>query len=272
MDGLGRVAESIADFTTGNAGQTGSASAPDQDLATSTVYDAAGRTLATTDPDGIVTAYTYDLLDHQTSVTKNAVTGSCTPATLQRDHQLPVRPGGQQGRDHRRRRPHTELRYDAANEQITATDALGNVTTSDYDLGGRLVEQHDPRGSADDVTYAYDGLDRQTGESAPDLTAPISATYDALGQRTSLSDGTGTTSFTYDQLGRITQVSAPTTGTVGYAYDAEWAAHRADLPGRHEPGLPLRNRRAAAERAAGQQHPGELPVRHRRPAADDRPS
>jgi hypothetical protein len=34
-----------------------------------------------------------------------------------------------------------------------------------------------------------------------------------------LSNATGTTSFTSDALGRITSVSAPVTGTVGYAYN-----------------------------------------------------
>jgi RHS repeat-associated protein len=44
--------------------------------------------------------------------------------------------------------------------------------------------------------------------------------YDALGRRTGLTDGTGTTSVTHDALGRITGITAPDTGSIGYAYNA----------------------------------------------------
>jgi RHS repeat-associated protein len=43
--------------------------------------------------------------------------------------------------------------------------------------------------------------------------------YDALGRRTGLTDGTGTTSVTHDALGRITGITAPDTGSIGYAYN-----------------------------------------------------
>jgi YD repeat-containing protein len=93
------------------------------------------------------------------------------------------------------------------------------TTSTVLDLGGRLVTIHDPRGTAYDVSYSYDGLDRLTTTAATKLTATIGATYDALGERLSLSDGTGSTAFQYDALGRVTQVTAPVTGVVGYGYD-----------------------------------------------------
>jgi YD repeat-containing protein len=47
----------------------------------------------------------------------------------------------------------------------------------------------------------------------------VSFTYDAAGQRLSMSDGLGSTFWIYDDLGRITSVTDPFDGTVGYSYD-----------------------------------------------------
>jgi RHS repeat-associated protein len=110
--------------------------------------------------------------------------------------------------------------YDAADRQISVTDGLGTTTSTSYDRLGRMTGTDDPRGPDNDLTYAYDGLDRPTGISATNLDAPIGMQYDALGQRTSMTDATGTTSVTHDALGRITGITAPDTGSIGYAYNA----------------------------------------------------
>jgi RHS repeat-associated protein len=93
-------------------------------------------------------------------------------------------------------------------------------TSTVFDLGGRLTKIHDPRGASNDVAYTYDGLDRVTTTAATNLSGSIGASYDALGERLSMTDGTGSTAFQYDALGRVKQVTAPTTGVVGYGYDA----------------------------------------------------
>ncbi len=112
------------------------------------------------------------------------------------------------------------LSYDAAGQQIAADDTVHPPTSWAYDRGGRMTVQHDPRGITDTLTFAYDGLDRRIQTSASSLVT-ITAEYDALGRRLSLADGTGTTSFEYDPLGQMTsQMSAPSTGVVGYGYDA----------------------------------------------------
>ena len=54
-----------------------------------------------------------------------------------------------------------------------------------------------------DLTFSYDELDRPIGTAAGDeaLLKPISMQYDALGRRTSLTDGSGAgipTTFEYD--------------------------------------------------------------------------
>jgi len=82
-----------------------------------------------------------------------------------------------------------------------------------------LINQGDPRGASNNLTFTYDNVDRLKTTAATNLAATITNSYDALGRRTSLVDGTGTTNFTPDALGRITQVNAPNTGIINYAYD-----------------------------------------------------
>jgi len=218
VDGLGRVVTAIQNYHTGVAIAT---TPPDQDLTTRTVYDVGGRRVQSIDPAGHVTAYGYDLLDHVIWVQTNVQAGTCVA--------LPCNVTTTYGYDRAGQRVSiTDPRgytqyaaYDAAGERTSATDALTRTTTWDYDLGGRMLVQHDPRGPADDISYAYDGLDRVITTTAQNLTAPIRTQYDALGQRTALTDGTGTTRFTYDALGRTTGVSAPGTGQVAYGYNAD---------------------------------------------------
>ncbi|NJM06457.1 hypothetical protein HC891_10060, partial [Candidatus Gracilibacteria bacterium] len=139
---------------------------------------------------------------------------------LQRRHPLHLRPHGQPGQHHRRNGHMRRMGYDAADRQIRSTDALNQVTQYAYDRAGRLTATDDPRGAVYDVSYAYDALDRPIGMDASELTAPISMGYNALGWRTTLTDGSGTTTFDHDALGRTAIITAPVTGVVGYGYNA----------------------------------------------------
>ena len=163
VDGLGRTVSTIQNYQTGNS------TAPDQDLTTQTVYDAGGRVIQSINPAGTVTAYTYDLLDRQTSVTEHYVPSSgtcsnapCNVTTLYTYDRVGNRiavtdPNG-----------HTwQYAYDAADEQTGVTDALGRATGYQYDLGGRLPSTTDPRGSTDNLSYTYDGLDRLVRPAPP---------------------------------------------------------------------------------------------------------
>jgi len=218
VDGLGRVVAEIVNYHTGVVTP---ATPSDQDLTTRTAYDRGGRRVQSVDEAGHVTTYGYDLLDNTTVLQEN-VQNSCSAGAT--DCNVTTQYGYDRGG---RRVSMTDPRgntqhfaYNAADEQTAATDALTRTTTREYDALGRVTVQHDPRGPANDLVYTYDGLDRVTKLSAQNLPAPIQTQYDALGQRTSLTDGTGTTSFTHDALGRTTAVKAPGTGQVGYTYDA----------------------------------------------------
>jgi len=218
VDGLGRVVTAIQNYHTGVATAT---TPPDQDLTTRTVYDVGGRRVQSIDPAGHVTAYGYDLLDHVIWMQTNVQAGTCVAPPCNVTTTYGYDRAGQRVSVTDPRGYTQYAAYDAAGERTSATDALTRTMTWNYDLGGRMLAQHDPRGVADDISYAYDGLDRVITTTARNLTAPIRTQYDALGQRTALTDGTGTTRFTYDALGRTTGVSAPGTGQVAYGYNAD---------------------------------------------------
>lgn len=216
-DGLGRMVATITNYADG---VVGGSEPVDQDLITSTVYDAAGRTVATIDAAGRETRFTYDLRDNLLSVTENAADGSCSLAPCNVLTSYAYDRAGNRisitdANSHTR-----TFAFDAAGRQVSETDALSQTTSYSYDRRGRLTFRDDPRGGNYDVTYSYDELARPTGMSATELDAPLSLAYNALGWRTSLSDSTGSTSFAYDALGRTTVITAPVTGAVGYGYNA----------------------------------------------------
>ena len=68
--------------------------------------------------------------------------------------------------------------------------------------------------------YSYDLLDRPTAIDYPAGTADVAFAYDALSQRTVMTDGTGTTTWTYDALGRPITITQPNVGGIGYGYDS----------------------------------------------------
>ena len=217
LDGLGRVIT-----TTANYSPTAPLTGTDVNLTTGTSYDVGGRTVATTDALGRVTAEAYDLRDHLVQVIRNNVPAgaACAAPPCNVVTQYHYDRAGNRVAVTDPRGDVTGYGYDAADEQVSATDALGRTTRVDYNAAGQETARHDPRGAAADLTYSYDGLGRLMRTAAQNLPAPIQATYDALGERTSLADGTGTTLFGYDGVGRTTAITAPGTGTVGYSYDA----------------------------------------------------
>lgn len=92
----------------------------------------------------------------------------------------------------------TTFGYDPAGNQLTRTDADGRITTKSYDAAGELTK----------TTYS-DGI-------TPNVT---SISYDADGQRTALTDGTGTSTWAWDSLHRMTSSTNGAGQTVGYGYD-----------------------------------------------------
>ncbi len=102
----------------------------------------------------------------------------------------------------------------------------GTATVYAYNSDDTVSSVTDARGAS--ATYTYNNRHLATGisYSAPAGITPtsnVSFAYDAVGNRTSMTDGTGTQSYAYDQLSRMTSETRVINGvtgsfTIGYSY------------------------------------------------------
>jgi RHS repeat-associated protein len=105
----------------------------------------------------------------------------------------------------------TTYSYDAYGNPETATDGLGNVTTTLYDERSRLISQSDTFGRS--LTQVFDGLDRVTQATREDSSGSsdeetIIRTYYPGGQVLTETNGLGlVTTFTLDGLNRVKATS-----------------------------------------------------------------
>ena len=193
------------------------------------VYDNDGERLSTTGPTGAQVQSTYDHLgrtlttselDRYPSPTTSTTTNSYASST--------TNPGGswlassttQSG-------VVTRYGYNAAGETTSVTDGAANVTKYQYDFIGRTVGTVAPDNTANTVAYNQTGnpvsvTDKDAGGTVLRTTT---ATYDAVGNLLSATDGRGfTTTFGYDASGSLTQEIQPVTATTGitttFGYDA----------------------------------------------------
>ncbi len=120
----------------------------------------------------------------------------------------------------------TWMSYDNLGHKIGMTDVDMGQWWYGYDYLGHLTSQQDANGRT--ITFGYDELYRLTSKSGPALS--VVYRYDepghgaGIGQRTSLSDGSGSTSWTYDLRGRVTQetktINGAGTFNTSTSYDA----------------------------------------------------
>jgi len=220
---------------------------------TSYQYDADGRLISQTDPVGSVTQYTYDAVGNVLSQTSAA--GTSAARTVHMEYDLDNRKIADVDALGNR----TTYAYDAVGNRISVTDPLGHVTHNYYDGANRLIEAVDPlgfiksyaydaasnlirtdvymtavsgsidarvppsppAGSPDQVTtQQYDRADRLISQTAADGTV-TRYTYDAVGNRTSMTDARGnTTSYAYDADNRLVTQTDATGAVTRYTYDA----------------------------------------------------
>ena len=76
------------------------------------------------------------------------------------------------------------------------------MTTYTYDPAGNQLTTEDPNGVT--ATDTYTPLDQVATVSYSDSTPDVSYTYDADGNRTAMTDASGTSSYTYDPFGELT--------------------------------------------------------------------
>jgi RHS repeat-associated protein len=179
-------------------------------------FDRVGNRTARTDANGHTTTWTFDALNRLASVTAPA-SGT------------------------------TAYGYDTAGDLVTRTDANGHATGYAYDADHRLVSLTSPAGQR--WTYGYDAAGNRTttvdaranaaGNAAlgtmaatydragrlvaidySDTTPDVTFAYDGAGNRTAMTDGSGTETRTYDAADRLTGVTRGPGSAFAYAYDA----------------------------------------------------
>jgi trimeric autotransporter adhesin len=119
----------------------------------------------------------------------------------------------------------TTYKHDSANELVTTitpanTASSTPTTTATYDPAGNMLTSTDPNGVTFTDTYTPVNLKASVSYSGSSAHA-VSYTYDADGQKTAMTDATGTPSYTYDPFGEITSTTNGDGQTVGYGYDSD---------------------------------------------------
>ncbi len=232
-DGLGRpvvmVSNLVGQAISVATSPTYDSAYPDRNVRQSVSYDAAGRTLTTTNNGGLVAHQDYDLAGRVVTTTVNYVSGGAVDAVTNLSTVATYDKGGNvirstdpkgvvtafgyddlgrntqvtenylppQARTDSQNVP-TTYTFDSRGNRLTITDAMTHTTTLGYDLLGRPVTEVDALGNA------------------------WTTVYNKLGQRVSMTDAKGqTVSFTYDGVGRLTLIDYPAgTADVAFTYDA----------------------------------------------------
>ncbi|HET7437334.1 MAG TPA: PKD domain-containing protein [Thermoanaerobaculia bacterium] len=192
----------------------------------SVAYDGRGRVVAKTDADGKTTRFSYDDAD-QLIETQDAL-GGRTRFTYD-DLGLLIAQTDAAGRV-------TRHQYDDMGRRTRRTLPLGQSESLVYDAAGRPVAKTDFNGHT--THYTYDERGRLLAKIPdPRLSEPqVSFTYDAVGNRASMTDATGTTAYTYDTMNRLTAKATPF-GTLQYEYDA--SGRLASMRSSHVGGLSM---------------------------------
>jgi len=168
-------------------------------------YDQAGRLSQLTDWIGRKTSYIYDPVGNRTGTTMgNGATSTFAFDNANRILSVVNRSGS---------KILSSLAYslDAAGNRIQSTDAAGGLTQYRYDALNRLTVWTAPSGQS--TTYTYDAVGNRT--STRNSTGTMAYMYDASDRLLTA----GTAAFTYDRNGnRLTKVTGAT--TTSYMFDA----------------------------------------------------
>jgi RHS repeat-associated protein len=195
---------------------------------TSTAYDAAGQKTSTTDALGKITSYAYNNDGQLTSVTDPLSRMTSTTYTDDGLVDVVTYPDAS-----------TETyEYNADGAQTSFTNADGKATTYSYDNAGLPTSKTEPGGLTTSYTYDdagrldtvtdpasvvgtrhYDDAGQLIGLDYPGTSSSVSYTYNAVGQRATMTDSTGTSSYTYNSRGLMASETNGNGDTIGYGYD-----------------------------------------------------
>ncbi|HUN34614.1 MAG TPA: LamG-like jellyroll fold domain-containing protein [Trebonia sp.] len=195
-------------------------------VSTAYTYDALGEQLSMTDGAGDVTSYGYDYLGRQDSVTAPNGAEQLTTYDAQGDP-VQVQQEDKTGTLVLTR----NATYDDDGNMLSSTDANRNTTTFAYDATGLLTQEVQPVSASSSITtsFGYDAAGNQTRYTDGNQNAwyttynswnlPESKVEPATSMYSSAADSTFT--MAYDADGREAAYTQPGGVTVSYGYDAE---------------------------------------------------
>lgn len=178
-------------------------------------YDANGRLLRKTDPNGLVTAYTYNLRGRILSVTETPVVGNARTYSYAWDAAgrllSAILPG----------RGTLTYTYDAADRLASVTDSLGNKVSYAYDLKGNRTSDvtKDPGGIVvRQMDLAFNARNYPSQVNAAGSVTQL--VHDAVGNLTQITDPNGNiTQHQVDTLDRIVRTVDALGGMTDRGYD-----------------------------------------------------
>lgn len=195
-------------------------------------FDANGNVKTYRDPDTNTTNYTYNLDGELTLVTR-ADTTTVAYGYDAAGNRMSTEDGAHQV---------TTYAFDdsaLSSAPTSVTDPLSRTTSYSYDRKGNPLTKQQPGGNCSATpkvgctTYAHDVANQLTSVTSSDGTTPniTNIGYDADGQRSSMTDGTGTSSWTWDSLHRMSSSTNGNGKTVGYGHDLKGQLTSITYPG-----------------------------------------
>ena len=181
---------------------------------THSYYDADNRQIASVTAQGYLTTYQYDAVGNLIGQTQYN-----QAVSLPTNGSVPQPAAGDSGRT-------TTSVYDADNRLVQQTNALGAVTTYQYDARGNRISMTEAANTAyaRTTTYAYDAANRHI-ETTNALGVVTHLVLDANGNVVTQYDAYGTsqqrvTTYVYDANNRVTSETDPLGSIELTAYDA----------------------------------------------------
>lgn len=185
-------------------------------LITQALYDAFGRTVQTTDANGVVRSQDYDRQGNVVVVTDGL--GNKSQMTYDAFNSV-LTSTDKTGHT-------TSYAYSPFKRDVTVTTAEGIVTTTSVNEFGDIIKITDGRGISSTYQYDHNGkLIGSTKAAGTDAAATVTSTYDGAGHLIATTDARGIqTTYTYDAANRVlTRLfdTADLKYQTTYAYDAK---------------------------------------------------
>jgi RHS repeat-associated protein len=178
-------------------------------------YDANGRPATMTDPNNVVTQFTYDLLGRVIGINEKHPTTASLDAI-------------------------TTMTYDIEGRVKTITRPASAALTMNYDLAGLLKSIVASGGER--IDFAHDAMGNVTSQITKRTNASaartITSTFDALGRTLTETLGPGRTwSYGYDRVGNVTSITTPKNQSTAQSFDALDRLVSAALPDSGAPSM-----------------------------------